>query len=202
MRKRALMLIAVILAFGCGFAVGSYKNQKHATFDDMLVNHPHELSGLVTPGDTRVKNLAAELKTPQNAYLFVRDRIADDPSLPAMTGGEIISAGKAGCLGKAILLCSLYRAMGMPAANVRVVAGEVDYPTGIVDHAWVDFEFNGINIQQDASNFLGKFGFDQFRGTIYTQTFIRDEEVVFNDKSFAIVSPLNLLKGSGHPVIH
>jgi hypothetical protein len=202
MLKIAVMVLAVILAFCCGFAAGNYKRKQLSTFDDMIVNHPHDFSALVTPGDQRVKNVAAELKTLQNAYLFVRDRITDEPSLPAMTAGEVISAGKAGCLGKAVLLCSLYRAMGIAAANVRVVAGEVDFPTGIVDHAWVDLELNGIDIQQDASNFLGKFGFDQFRGAVFTKTFIRDEEIVFNDRSFSIVSPLNILKGSGHPVIH
>ena len=191
-----------IIAFGIGFAVGSIKKPALPGFHDMIVNHPNDLSALVTPGDPQVKRVAAELKTAQNAYLFVRDRIVDDPSLPAMTAGEVIAVGRAGCLGKAVLLCSLYRAMGFAASQVRVVAGEVDIPNGIADHAWLDLEFNGIDLQQDATNFLGRFGFDQFRGTTYTQTFIRDEEIVFNDKQFAVVSPLNLLQGSGHPPIH
>jgi hypothetical protein len=124
---------------------------------------------------------------------------AADPALPA---GDIVAAGKASCLGKAILLCSLYRAMGIPASSVRVLAGEVDIPGRIIDHAWLEMEYKGRCIQQDASNILGTFGFDQFSESTYVQVFIRDEEYVFNDKHFAIVSQLNRMKGSmSHPPI-
>ena len=102
-------------------------------------------------------------------------------------------------MGKAILLCSLYRAMGLPASDVRVIAGEVDVPGSIIDHAWLEMEYKGKNIQQDASNVLGTFGFDQFQESTYVQVFIRDEEFVFNDKQFALVSQLNRMKGMGHP---
>jgi hypothetical protein len=38
-----------------------------------------------------------------------------------------------------VLLCSLYRAMGIPASRVRVVTGEVDgYAGEVIDHAWID----------------------------------------------------------------
>jgi hypothetical protein len=199
MRKSALMIAAVIIAFGCGFATGSVKRQVPLSFHDVIVNDPREMVRLITPDDKRIRRLAAELKTPENAYTFVRDRIINDASLPALPAGDMLEAGKASCMGKAILLCSLYRALGLPASDVRVIAGEVDVPGSIIDHAWLEMEYKGKNIQQDASNLLGTFGFGQFEESTYVQVFIRDEEYVFNDRQFAIVSQLNRMKGSGHP---
>jgi hypothetical protein len=89
--------------------------------------------------------------------------------------------------------------MGIPASEVRVIAGEVDIPESIVDHAWLEMEYRGRCIQQDASNVLGTFSFDQFQESTYVQVFIRDEEFVFNDKQFALVSQLNRMKRTGHP---
>jgi hypothetical protein len=194
-------IIAVLLAvaFGLGFYTAKGRCYVHGTFDDMLVNNPHDLTSLITPNDKRVRTLAASLKNCENAYLYVRDRIEDDPSIAAMPAGDIIVEGRASCLGKAIVLCSLYRALGKPASEVRVVTGEADLPTGSFDHAWLEIEHNLHPLQQDTTNILGHFSFGQFHGESYVDTFIRDEEFVFNDKQFALVSQLNRLKGSGHP---
>lgn len=35
----------------------------------------------------------------------------------------------------------------------------------------------------------------------YTNAFIKREGYVFNDRSFAIVSRLNMMKGSNHPML-
>jgi len=35
----------------------------------------------------------------------------------------------------------------------------------------------------------------------YTKAFIRREKYAFNDKGFAVISRLNMMKDSGHPVI-
>jgi hypothetical protein len=199
MRKFTVIVSALLLAFGCGFAIGSFKANSPLSFHDMIVNNPNELPRLVTPKDRRIKTLAAELKTPENAYKYVQERIINDAADPARPAGEILVTGKASCLGKAILLCSLYRAMGFPASDVRVIAGEVDIPGTIIDHAWLEMEYKGKNIQQDVSNVLGTFAFDQFQESTYVQVFIRDEEFVFNDQQFAIVSQLNRMKGTGHP---
>ncbi len=201
MRKTAVVLTAIVLAFICGFAAGSLKKRPPLSFHDVIVSNPFELSSLITPKDKLIKALAVELKTPENAYRFVQERITNDAADPAIPAGEILATGKASCLGKAILLCALYRAMGIPASSVRVVAGEVDIPGSIIDHAWLEMEYKGRCIQQDASNVLGTFTFDQFKDTSYTQVFIRDEEFVFNDKQFAIVSQLNKMRGMGHPPI-
>jgi hypothetical protein len=202
MRKTALVIVAIILAFGCGFATGTFNRQVPLSFHDVIVNDPQEMVHLINPDDRRIRELAAELKTPENAYTFVRDRIINDAALPALPAGDMLEAGKASCMGKAILLCSLYRAIGIPSSDVRVIAGEVDVPGSIIDHAWLEMEYKGKNIQQDASNVLGTFGFDQFQESTYVQVFIRDEEYVFNDRQFAIVSQLNRMKGTGHPPMH
>jgi len=202
MRNMVVVIAAVLLSFACGFAAGGMKRSTPSSFHDVIVNDPLELSRLITPKDSRIKALAAELKTPENAYRFVQERIINDASDPALPAGEMLAAGKASCLGKAILLCSLYRAMGIPASDVRVIAGEVDIPGRIIDHAWLEMEYRGKCIQQDVSNVLGTFTFDQFNESAYVQVFIRDEEFVFNDKHFAIVSQLNRMKGmGGHPPI-
>lgn len=198
MRKKLAILAAVAVIFFCGYLVGS-RRPAVSTFHDMIVNHSHELTALITPRDARVLALAVELQDPENAYLYVRDHIADDPSLPALSAGEIITEKQASCLGKAVLLCSLYRAMGVPADDVRVVTGELGYPDAIIDHAWVDMEYEGVCFQQDATDFLGFYTFDQFKGMDYTRRFIRKEGYAFNDKTFAVVSRLNLMKGMGHP---
>lgn len=201
MRIIAVLFIAVVIAFGCGFAVSEMRRDTQLSFHDVIASNPLRLSQLITPNDKRIKTLAAELKTPENAYRFVQEKILNAAAEPALPAGEILEAGKASCLGKAILLCTLYRAMGMPASDVRVLAGEIDIPGSIVDHAWLEMEYKGRCIQQDASNILGTFAFDQFHESTYVQVFIRDEEFVFNDKQFAIVSQLNRMKGTGHPAM-
>jgi hypothetical protein len=195
------LLIAVTIAFWSGFYSGSGRKPAPGSFHDMIVNHPHDLSGLITPKDSRIRALASGLKTPQNAFFFVRDRIEFDPSSAALPAGDILTQGRASCLGKAVLLCSLYRAMGLSSAEVRVVTGEVESPYGAIDHAWVEMEYDGTCIQQDATSLLGSFGFDQFKGKEYTSSFIHRELSVFNDTHFAIVSQLNLLQVRGHPPV-
>lgn len=197
-----LLLGAAVLitAFGSGYIAGKGGWHAKVSFHDMLVNNPRELSALITPGDKRIRTLADSLQSYENAYLYVRDRIENDPSIPARPAGEILEEGSASCFGKAIVLCSLYRALGKPASDVRVVIGEADLPTGGFDHAWIELEHDGQCLQQDTTDILGHFSFGQFRGIKYVETFIRDEEFVLNDKRFAIVSQLNRLKGTGHPM--
>jgi hypothetical protein len=199
-RRWTALVLLIMLVFGAGFSLGS-RRPTPRTFHDMIVNHPADLTSFIEPDDKRIGTLAAELKTPENAYAYVRDRIAFDPSLPVVAAGDILSDGRGSCLGKAVLLCTLYRAMGMKANSVRVVTGEVDALGGVVDHAWVELEYNGTCLQQDSTDMLGKFTFDQFRGMAYTNAFIRREGYVFNDRGFAIVSRLNMMKGSNHPMM-
>lgn len=189
----------LVFAFGCGYITGKGGWPVSISFHDMLVNNPREFTSLITPFDKRIRSLADSLGSYESAYIYVRDRIENDPSVAALPAGDIIAEGRASCFGKAIVLCSLYRALGKPASDVRVVIGEADLPTGGFDHAWIELENNGQCLQQDTTNILGHFAFGQFVGTKYVETFISDEEFVLNDKRFAIVSQLNRLKGTGHP---
>lgn len=200
-RRLAAAAALILAAFICGYITGKGNWHADRSFHDMLVNNPHDICALITPNDSGVRTLATSLKSYENAYAYVQNRIADDPSLPAMPAGDVIKEGRAGCLGKAILLCSLYRALGKPASEVRIVIGEADLPTGGFDHAWIELEHNQQCLQQDTTNILGHFAFDQFRNTKYVETFIRDEEFVLNDKRYAIVSQLNRLKTNGHPAV-
>lgn len=202
MNKHIIWLIVAMLAFASGYAAAKRTGNAPLSFHDVIVNDPRLMVRLITPDDTRIKAKAAELKTFENTYTFVRDAIINDPALPALSAGDMLQQGRASCIGKAIILCSLYRALGMPSSGVRVVAGEVDIPGSIVDHAWLEMEYKGRCIQQDPSNLLGTFAFDQFNESAYVQVFIRDEEFVFNDRQFAIVSQLNRMKGSGHPPVN
>jgi hypothetical protein len=71
---------------------------------------------------------------------------------------------------------------------------------GVIDHAWVEMEYRGACFQQDTTDMFGRFQFDQFKGMTYTKAFIRREGYVFNDSDFAIVSRLNMMKGTNHPM--
>lgn len=199
-KSKLLLATAIILAFCTGFVAAAIKKPAQGSFHDMIVNHPRELTTLITPRNAQIRSLAKELKTPENAFLYVRDRIANEPAMPAQPAGEILAGGKASCLGKAVLLASLYRAMKVPTSAVRVVTGEVE-SNGVIDHAWVEMEVNGSCLQQDSTNLLGTFSFNQFHNMDYSRAFIRREGYVFNDKHFAVVSRHNLLKGMGHPQI-
>ncbi|NVO00615.1 MAG: transglutaminase domain-containing protein [Geobacteraceae bacterium] len=199
-RRTASTILLLTSVFLAGYSLGD-KEPPPLSVHDMIVNHPDGLTSLVTPDDKRVKALARELKTPENAYKYLRDQIAFDPSLPSAPAGDIITEKRASCLGKSILLCSLYIAIGMKPEQVRVVTGEVEAGQGILDHAWVELEYGGNCLQQDTTDLLGTFGFDQFKGMNYTNAFIKRENYTFNNSGFAIISRLNMMKNYGHPVL-
>lgn len=199
-KRLGAAICLITIAFVAGYTLGD-KEPPPPSFHEMIVSHADGFSSLLTPDDKRVKALAKELKTPRNAYLYLRDSVAFDPSLPVITAGEIAVQKRASCIGKAVLLSSLYLAMGMSSNEVRIVVGEVEAGQGILDHAWVELEYEGRCLQQDSTDLLGRFSFDQFQGMAYTNAFIRRESFAFNDKGFAVISRLNMMKGSGHPAI-
>lgn len=201
-KTRMFLSLTVLLlsVFMAGYTLGD-KDPPPISVHDMVVNHPDGLVSLVTPGDRRVKMLAEELHTPENAYRFLQDSITFDPSLPAVSAGDVITEKRASCLGKAVLLCSLYLSMGMKEHQVRVVTGEVEAGQGVLDHAWVELEYGGNCLQQDSTDLLGRFSFDQFKGMTYTNAFIRRENYTFNNSGLALISRLNMVKNFGHPVL-
>ncbi len=200
--RRALLAgLAVVLAagaFAAGIHVGGRGAKGRPSFHDMRVNHVSDLTALVDPGDPAVRSLAERLGAPEAAYAYVRDRVLYEPGVPAVLPGRTIRDGASSCLGKATLLCSLYRAMGIPADNVRVVTGSVVHPDGVADHAWIDLEYKGACLQQDPSGFMGIFDFAQFAEHAFTRSFVHEEDYCFNDEGFAVVSQLNRFR-NGFP---
>jgi hypothetical protein len=193
-RRALLVCLAGLLAVGV-FAAGYLFRDRGAgtrpTFHDMRVNRIPDLVSLVDPGDPGVRSLAERLGTPEAAYAYVRDRIRYEPMVPCASPGEILREGAGSCLGKATLLCSIYRAMGIPASDVRLIVGNIALPDRLIDHVWIDLEHKGVCLQQDPSGLLGVFEFGQFRGMEFTRHFVQEENFCFNDKGFAVISQLN-----------
>ncbi len=78
-----------------------------------------ELKELVQPANPGVRELVGKYRTPQQAYEFVRDHIAEvHPKVSAsywLSVDDIIRIGAADFDDKSILLCSMLRAMGEDA---------------------------------------------------------------------------------------
>ena len=186
---------------GAGFVIGERSGDEQSVgsaFHDIRVIRPDDLQSLVDPKAAGVGALARQLGTLEAAYLFVRDRIAFEPSMPASAPAQTLRDGRASCLGKATLLVSLYRALGVPAESVRVVTGQVPFAGSLLEHAWVDLEYGSLCLQQDPTDLLGTHDFQSFPGQTYVQGYVHRELFCFNDGSFAVVSQLNRLRGR-HP---
>ncbi|WP_037601085.1 transglutaminase-like domain-containing protein [Streptacidiphilus rugosus] len=69
--------------------------------------------------DPDLRRLAAELATPEAAYLFVRDEVRHSADAGVYSGAyrasEVLAARNAICHGKSHLLVALLRAQGVPA---------------------------------------------------------------------------------------
>jgi hypothetical protein len=195
---------AAALTLAAGFALGDRFGRlradasRRASFHDIRVLPPEQFRSLVTPAAPEVTALARRLGTLEAAYLFVRDGIAFDPSSAADVPVGTLRAGRASCLGKAALLVSLYRALGVPADGVRVVTGQVPYEGELLEHAWVDLEYGSLCLQQDTTDLFGVHDFLRFPNQRYVDEFVQRELFCFNDQSFAAVSQLNRLRGR-HP---
>jgi transglutaminase-like putative cysteine protease len=186
-----------------GFLLGDRDSEAEParpTYHDNQVVHPEELQSLVDPEAPEVVALARELQSVEAAYTFVRDRIGFEPSAPAGAPAQILRDGRASCLGKATLLTSLCRALGVPAASIRVMTGQVSLGDSLQDHAWVDLEYGSLCLQLDATDLLGVNDFLRFPGNEYVRSFVFRELFCFNDAGFAVVSQLNRLKGT-HPQV-
>ncbi len=189
--RSALIMVGVTVIFGTGFILGEKMATRHLDFTDMRVTHALEYKGLIEHYSPDIKSLAQSLQTPEEAYEYVRDQIKFEPWRSVKRPSAIIREGASSCLGKAVLLCSIYRAMGVEPESTFVVTGQVASDEGTVEHAWVSLVHNGTHYQQDPSSLLGHFDFDDFPGKKYSKSFIRAEKYCFNDLGFAVVSQLN-----------
>jgi len=189
--KSVLITIGITVIFGTGFILGEKMATRHLDFADMRVNHALEYKKLIEHYSPDIKSLAERLQTPEEAYRYVRDQIRFEPWRSVERPSAIIREKAASCLGKAVLLCSIYRAMGVEPESTFVVTGQVASDEGTVEHAWVSLVHDGRHYQQDPSSLLGHFDFDDFPEKKYSRSFIRAEKYCFNDKGFAVVSQLN-----------
>ena len=193
--------LAGMVTLAVGFALGDQLGEAEpqpASFHDMRVVHPADYTALVDPAAPEVVALARQLGSLEEAYRFVRDAVAFEPAAPAATPAQTIGSGRASCLGKAALLASLYRALGVPAGSVRVVTGQLPLGGALVEHAWVDLEYGATCVQQDPTDLLGVHDFLAFPNAGYTDAFVQRELFCFNDAGFAAVSQLNRMRGR-HP---
>lgn len=185
------VLLALTLSFLAGMTWERFQGGSPAPFHDMRVVHTADYVDLVDPDSEEVRALARNLGSYEEAYYFVRDAIRFDPGVPAGGPERTLRDAAGSCLGKAALLASLYRAMGMPSSAVRVVTGEIASADALVEHAWVEIEHDGVCLQLDPTDLLARFDFRQFPGIAYTEAFVRKEGFCFNDDGFAVISQLN-----------
>jgi len=165
----------------------------------MRINPVETYIDLIEPQAPDIVALAERLGSYEEAYRFVSDEISFAPFAPPGPVRETLRHGMGSCLGKAVLLASLYRALGLPAENVRIVMGLVITPDGPADHVWLDLEHRGACLQQDPSGMLGRFGFGQFPANRYVATYVMRENFCFNDNDFAVVSQLNRFRDGTMP---
>ncbi len=205
MKKFILLLIVTIpLAVAAGYLLSEASQDeqylpraiaaKTPVFHDMRINEITSFPALIDPLDPAVVKLAKGFSSLEEAYRYVRDDIKFAPFVPPGPVAATLQHGVGSCIGKAVLLCSIYRAMGLPASDVRVVMGLVVTPDGLADHVWIDLEVKGECLQQDPSGFLGTFAFAEFPGNRYTVTYAMKETFAFNEIDFAVVSQLNRMR--------
>lgn len=191
----------VALTLAVGFVLGDRSSDAESprpTYHDTRVIHPEDFQALVMPEAPEVIALARKLGSLEAAYAFVRDTIVFEPSAPAGSPAQTLRDMRASCLGKATLLASLGRALGVPAGDIRVVTGQVPLGGVQLDHAWVDLEYGATCLQLDPTDLLGTHDFLRFPGNEYVRSFVSRELFCFNDRGFAVVSQLNRLRGL-HP---
>ncbi|HSH70224.1 MAG TPA: transglutaminase domain-containing protein [Deferrisomatales bacterium] len=194
----------LVAAFAAGYLVSRVAQPVFAgasapppSFHDIRVNPVEGYVGLIEPEAPAVVALAASFGSLEEAYQFVSKQIRFAPFVPPGPVEETLRHGVGSCLGKAVLLCSLYRAMGLSPQEVRVFTGLVYTPQGPVDHVWVDLEYQDQCVQQDPSGMLGRFEFYEFPGNRYTDSHVMKEIFCFNDAGFAVVSQLNRYRDGG-----
>jgi len=205
MKRLLLILCAVIpLSLAGGYllrgVVSPVTPAPAPEFHDLRVNPIGDYVALMQPEHPEIMRHAGRFASFEEAYRFVSDEIRFAPFVPPGPVHKTLEYGVGSCLGKAALLASLYRAMGMPAGNVRMVMGVVMTPQGPADHVWLDLEHQGRCLQQDPSGMLGRFDFHAFPENRYVENYVLKESFAFNEEGFAVVSQLNRFRNGGGPM--
>ena len=136
----ALLLVCLVFFFYQGDTKPEYK------YELVLPENPQQY---IQPENTAVQERAGQLGSVENCYYWVSSNIfyRPDDSLGSseywLYPSETLALKKGDCEDFAILLCSLIRAKGTPAEEVRVVAGLVPTNGDIAGHAWVELKYQG-----------------------------------------------------------
>jgi len=205
MKKPSFILFfSIFLSLGAGYllnealptlSVASTRADIPALqFHDLRVNSVESFPALIEPDDPEVVKLAKRFTSYEEAYNFVSHEIKFAPFVPSGPVAATLKHKTGSCIGKATLLASLYRAMGMPAKDVRIIMGIVVTAEGMADHVWLDLEVNGQCLQQDPSGMIGSFAFAAFPARRYSETYAMKETFCFNESDFAVVSQLNSMR--------
>lgn len=204
-----LVLPAVVCSLLGGFLLGRMSPRMDAAattrpastpgFHDLRVNPTSDYVGLIDPDHPEIVSQARKFRSYEEAYRFVSEEIRFAPFVPSGPVNKTLEFRTGSCLGKATLLASIYRAMGLPSEDIRLIMGIVITPDGPADHVWIDLEHQGKCLQQDPSGMLGQFAFHDFTGSRYTDTYVMKESFCFNDRDLAIVSQLNQIRNTGMP---
>jgi len=199
--KFLLLLLAIVGSLAGGVCIGRWTRPKIAStaqhpvvapsFHDMRINPTADYVGLIDPDHPEIVKQVRQFRSYADAYHFVSDQVRFAPFVPPGPVDKTLEYRTGSCLGKAALLASFYRAMGMKSDDIRLVMGLVMTPEGPADHVWIDLEHQGKCLQQDPSGMLGRFGFNDFSDNRYTEAYVVKESFCFNDSHFAIVSQLN-----------
>lgn len=189
--KKIIILILAFLVSVIVFLNFSKNSRKNLYFEDVDIIVPEQYVNLITPESTEVRKIANRVQDPVKAYYYVRDFILFNPSMTTNSPDVTISLKEGNCLSKAVLLVSLYRALGIPEGHVRIIIGELHSDRMPVQHAWIEVKYNGTWFQQDPTDLIGVFEFNQFSDRDYFRKFVRTENFCFNDTGFAVVSQKN-----------
>ena len=92
---------------------------------------------------------------------FATDRVR--ALRPCRRTGADAADGRASCLGKATLLASLYRALGVPGRQREGRHRAGGLGGNLLDHAWVDLEYGSLCLQLDATDLSACTTFCGFR---------------------------------------
>lgn len=201
-KSRLVLIISLFLALGAGYllnemtpslSVASSTMEENAApqFHDIRINSTETFPALIEPNDPDIVKLAKQFSRYEEAYNYVSNEISFAPFVPSGPVAGTLKHKTGSCLGKAVLLASLYRAMGMPAKDVRIIMGIIVTDQGLADHVWLDLEVNGACLQQDPSGMIGRFAFAEFPARRYSETYAMKETFCFNESDFAVVSQRN-----------
>ena len=138
--------------------------------DTMQVNERRAIHSYITPEDTAIKSLASHSDSIEDIYsisfnwiyvseqrlhniperwLFPNEFLVDTPRYP---DSPVPGIPASDCEEQANSMVSLFRAWGVPAADIRVVLGSINQVDPRKGHAWVEIFIDGQWLPLDPNN--------------------------------------------------